>query len=124
MDETRSTPTYQIKLASHQLIDSLPESSLDMAELAYHFYACEQIERGLRDCEAGRTVTTEQLRENLRNMPRRTKREEAHDLIDSLPSDCSWPEVAYEFHRVARLHQGVEQDIADMADRDDEGESP
>ena len=53
-----------IKTSAHQLIDRLPES-VSWSELAYHIEVRASIERGLEDIEAGRTYTSEEVKEHL-----------------------------------------------------------
>lgn len=53
-----------IKTSAHELIDRLPES-VSWSELAYHIEVRASIERGLEDIEAGRTYTSEEVKEHL-----------------------------------------------------------
>lgn len=57
--------TENIKETGHQLIDQLPEDT-DWEKLLYALQVRRDIEAGLADVEAGRIVTTEQLRKDLR----------------------------------------------------------
>lgn len=57
--------TENIKETAHQLIDQLPEDT-DWEKLLYALQVRRDIEAGLADVEAGRIVTTEQLRKDLR----------------------------------------------------------
>lgn len=56
--------TTNIKSSAHELIDRLPES-VSWSELAYHIEVRASIERGLEDAKAGRTYTTEEVKEHL-----------------------------------------------------------
>ena len=53
-----------IKTSAHELIDRLPES-VSWSELAYHIEVRASIERGLEDIEAGRTYTSEEVKQHL-----------------------------------------------------------
>ncbi len=49
------------KLEVSKLIDTLPDDcSLD--DIQYHLYVLQKVERGLKDGEAGRTFTQEEVR--------------------------------------------------------------
>ena len=57
-------PTSTPKQAARRLVDRLgDDASFD--EIQYHLYVIEQIERGLADVEAGRTVSHADARERL-----------------------------------------------------------
>jgi predicted transcriptional regulator len=48
------------KLEVSKLIDTLPDDcSLD--DIQYHLYVLQKVERGLKDAEAGRTFTQEEV---------------------------------------------------------------
>jgi hypothetical protein len=50
-----------IKSAAHELVDSLPEGAT-WDDLMYEIYVRQSIEQGLADCEAGRTMSVEDVR--------------------------------------------------------------
>ncbi|QDG54761.1 hypothetical protein FIV42_29650 [Persicimonas caeni] len=56
--------TPNIKEEAHRLIDELPEDAT-WKDLEYAMHVRQQIEQGLQDAEAGRTMSTEELRERL-----------------------------------------------------------
>ena len=60
-----STPTP--KQQAHELIDALPDDAT-WADLAYRIEVRADIEEGLADVEAGRVLTTAELRRDL-NLP-------------------------------------------------------
>jgi predicted transcriptional regulator len=60
-----STPTP--KQQAHELIDALPDDAT-WADLAYRMEVRADIEEGLADVEAGRVLTTAELRRDL-NLP-------------------------------------------------------
>jgi predicted transcriptional regulator len=47
-----------------QLIQNLPEDST-FEDIHYHLYVREKVEKGLRDFEAGRTLTQAQVEEKM-----------------------------------------------------------
>jgi len=56
--------TENVKTVAHQLIDQLPDDA-DWEKVLYTLQIRKDIEAGLADVEAGRVVTTEQLRKDL-----------------------------------------------------------
>lgn len=56
--------TANIKETAHQLIDRLPDD-VGWDQVLYTLQVRHDIEAGLADVEAGRVVTTEQLRKDL-----------------------------------------------------------
>lgn len=56
--------TENIKEIAHQLIDQLPDDA-NWEKVLYTLQVRRDIEAGLADIEAGRVVTTEQLRKDL-----------------------------------------------------------
>jgi len=56
--------TVNIKETAHQLIDQLPDD-VNWEKVLYTLQVRRDIEAGLADVEAGRVVTTEQLRKDL-----------------------------------------------------------
>ena len=53
-----------VKKQAHELIDQLPDPAT-WEDVAYRIGVRASIERGLADAEAGRVMTTEELRESL-----------------------------------------------------------
>jgi predicted transcriptional regulator len=64
MSDTRS-----VKAQSRELIDSLPETA-SWDDVMYALYVREAVERGLKEGDAGRTWTTDEVRAHLRDVPR------------------------------------------------------
>lgn len=61
-------------------------------------------------------------REHLRNQPRRTIREMAHDILDELPADASMLKIGYEIFLSAQLERLIKQDFENGVYQDmDEG---
>ncbi len=56
--------TANVKETAHQLIDQLPDDT-SWEKVLYTLQVRHDIEAGLADVEAGRVVTTEQLRRDL-----------------------------------------------------------
>ncbi|MDT8399704.1 MAG: hypothetical protein RQ899_13935 [Pseudomonadales bacterium] len=56
--------TAEIKATAHQLIDELPDNTT-WEKLLYTLQVRHDIEAGLRDIEAGRVMSTGELREKL-----------------------------------------------------------
>ena len=56
--------TANIKPNAHELIDQLPEN-VSWSELAYYIEVRASIQRGVEDADAGRTYTTEEVKERL-----------------------------------------------------------
>lgn len=57
--------TVQTKETVRDLLDRLPDDcTLD--DVLYHLYVIQAIDRGLQDVEAGRTISHEQVAEELR----------------------------------------------------------
>lgn len=56
--------TESIKKTAHQLIDQLPDD-VDWEKVLYTLQVRRDIEAGLADIEAGRVLTTQQLRKDL-----------------------------------------------------------
>ena len=54
-----------VKQAAQAVLDHLPDNAT-WDELMYELYVKQKIEAGLADVEAGRTVTHEQLKDELR----------------------------------------------------------
>jgi hypothetical protein len=54
-----STPT--IKEVAHELVDSLPDEAT-WEDLMHRIHVRQAIDRGLRDAEAGRTHSTDEVR--------------------------------------------------------------
>jgi predicted transcriptional regulator len=53
-----------IKEEAHRLIEELPEDAT-WKDVEYVMHVRQQIEQGLQDAEAGRTMTTDELRQRL-----------------------------------------------------------
>jgi predicted transcriptional regulator len=58
------TRTGTIKEDAKRLIDQLPESA-SWDDVIYQCYVQREITAGIEDCEAGRVVTTDELRKEL-----------------------------------------------------------
>jgi len=57
---TKGGEMQSAKLEVSKLIDTLPDDcSLD--DIQYHLYVLQKVERGLKDAEAGRTLTQEEV---------------------------------------------------------------
>jgi hypothetical protein len=61
---TRTT----IKAEPQRILDRLPDD-VDWDDVIYEFFVRREIEAGLADCEAGRTMTTDELRRELGLQP-------------------------------------------------------
>ncbi|MEJ2445490.1 MAG: hypothetical protein P8Y42_18900 [Exilibacterium sp.] len=62
--EVSTMQTANVKETAHQLIDQLPDDT-SWEKVLYTLQVRHDIEAGLADVEAGRVVTTEQLRRDL-----------------------------------------------------------
>lgn len=56
--------TTRVKEQARELVERLPETAT-WDDLMEEIYVRQAVERGLRDVEAGRTLTTDQLRTRL-----------------------------------------------------------
>ena len=56
-----SNPTLTIKQEAHQLVESLPDEAT-WEDLMQRIYVRQAIDRGLRDAEAGRTLSNDEVR--------------------------------------------------------------
>jgi hypothetical protein len=56
--------TLEIKETAHRLIDELPDNTT-WEKLLYTLHVRHDIEAGLRDSEAGRVMSSDELREQL-----------------------------------------------------------
>ena len=57
-------PTSTPKQAARRLVDRLDDNA-SFDQIQYHLYVIQQVERGLADVEAGRTVSHADAREHL-----------------------------------------------------------
>ena len=57
-------PEPGIKKEAHRIVDELPDDAT-WEELEYRIHVRRKIERGRRDIEEGRTLTTEEVRQRL-----------------------------------------------------------
>jgi predicted transcriptional regulator len=55
------TPTNDLKSPAHQLIDALPEEAT-WDDVMYMVYVRQCVESGLKDAEAGRVVSIDEVR--------------------------------------------------------------
>jgi predicted transcriptional regulator len=59
-----SMPTTNVRDEARRLVDHLPDDAT-WEDLQYEIYVRQSIEAGLADCEAGRLVSTEEVRRRL-----------------------------------------------------------
>lgn len=62
--ETAMSPPANAKQEVAQLLTQLPDDAT-LEDIQYHVYVLEKIRRGRADIEAGRTHSTEQVRDRL-----------------------------------------------------------
>ncbi len=57
-------PITSLRDEAHRLVDQLPDDAT-WEDLLYQIYARQSIETGLADCEAGRVVSSDEVRRRL-----------------------------------------------------------
>lgn len=104
-----------IKAAAHWLIDRLPADAT-WDDLRYQAYVRREIDAGLEDSRAGRTVSLEEARREFGLSPRRQETSDnlgvknvARRLVDGLSDNATWEDVRYQIYAGEKISRGLRE---------------